>query len=50
VSWPLMKIAVKFLGWWLQPDPARRWLIEVMGVCTILALYAAEVLIFMLLY
>jgi uncharacterized protein len=50
VSWPLMKIAVKFLGWWLQPNPARRWLIEVMGVCTLLALYAAEVLIFMLLY
>ncbi len=45
-----MNSAMKFLGWWLQPNPALRWLIEVMGVCTLLALYAAEVLIFMLLY
>jgi antibiotic biosynthesis monooxygenase (ABM) superfamily enzyme len=50
VSWPLMKIAVFFLGWWLQPAPALRWRMEVLGACTIIALYLIELLTFMLLY
>jgi antibiotic biosynthesis monooxygenase (ABM) superfamily enzyme len=50
VSWPLMKIAVFFLGWWLQPAPARRWRMEVLGACTIVGLYLIELLTFMLLY
>ncbi len=50
VSWPLMKIAVFCMGWWLQPPPAHRWRQEALGVCTMLGLYAVELLIFMLLY
>ncbi len=50
VSWPLMKIAVFFLGWWLQPAPAHRGRIEASGACTIIGLYAIELLIFWLLY
>jgi len=50
VSWPLMKIAVFFLGWWLQPAPAQRRRVEVLGACTIIALYLIELLTFMLLY
>jgi antibiotic biosynthesis monooxygenase (ABM) superfamily enzyme len=50
VSWPLMKIAVFFLNWWLQPAPAQRWPMEVLGACTIVVLYLIELLTFMLLY
>jgi antibiotic biosynthesis monooxygenase (ABM) superfamily enzyme len=50
VSWPLMKIAVFCLGWWLQPLPARRWRVEALGACTIVGLYLIELLTFMLLY
>ncbi|MCB8881246.1 hypothetical protein ACELLULO517_13445 [Acidisoma cellulosilytica] len=50
VSWPLMKIAISFLGWWLTPDPKHKSRVELQGVCTIAALYLAEIAIFMLLY
>jgi antibiotic biosynthesis monooxygenase (ABM) superfamily enzyme len=50
VSWPLMKIAVFCLGWWLQPAPAQRGRMEALGACTIVALYLIELLTFMLLY
>lgn len=50
VSWPLMKFAVLCLNWWLQPDLAHRWRTEVLGACTIIGLYAAEILIFMFLH
>jgi uncharacterized protein len=50
VSWPLMRIAVFGMGWWLRPGPAPRWRREALGACTMLALYAAELSIFMLLY
>lgn len=48
VSWPLMKVAVFCMGWWLRPAPARRWRREALGVCTMLALYIIELAIFML--
>jgi hypothetical protein len=50
VSWPLMKIAVGFLGWWLRPDPAHRRRTEIVGIGTMLTLYAIEILTFMVLY
>lgn len=50
VSWPLMKLAISVLGWWLTPDPKQRARAEILGICVIAALYAAEILFFMLVY
>jgi antibiotic biosynthesis monooxygenase (ABM) superfamily enzyme len=50
VSWPLMKMAVFCMGWWLRPAPRQRWRREVLGACTMLALYTTELAIFMLVY
>jgi uncharacterized protein len=50
VSWPLMKFAIALLGWWLTPDPKNRQRAEVLGICTIAALYAVEIIFFMLVY
>lgn len=50
VSWPLMKGAIALLGWWLTPDPKNRQRAESLGLATIAALYAAEIIFFMLVY
>jgi uncharacterized protein len=50
VSWPLIKIAIWGLGWWLTPLPERRWRIEILGAVALAALYAVELLIFTYLY
>jgi antibiotic biosynthesis monooxygenase (ABM) superfamily enzyme len=50
VSWPLMKIAVLCMGWWLRPSPVRRWRREALGACTMLTLYIIELAIFMLVF
>ena len=49
-AWPLMQIAIYGLGWWLQPDPANRSRTELLGVGTVIALYAVEIAIFMFLH
>lgn len=48
VSWPLMKGAIFLLGWWLTPDPKQRARAEILGICVVAALYAAEIIFFML--
>lgn len=50
VSWPLMKIAIFFMGWWLRPVQARRGQREALGACAMLALYLIELAIFMLVF
>jgi antibiotic biosynthesis monooxygenase (ABM) superfamily enzyme len=50
VSWPLMKLAIVLLGWWLTPDPKQRARAEILGAGAIAALYAAEIVFFMLVY
>ena len=50
VSWPLMKFAIALLGWWLTPDPKNRQRAELLGISTIAALYAVEIIFFMLVY
>ncbi len=50
VSWPLIKIAIWGLNWWLTPLPERRWRIEILGAAALAALYAIELLIFTYLY
>jgi len=46
VSWPMMPVAIYFLGWWLQPDPARRTRINILGTLLVIILYVVEITIF----
>lgn len=46
VSWPLMAVAIFCLGWWLRPAARQRWRTELLGISTIVGLYALELLIF----
>jgi antibiotic biosynthesis monooxygenase (ABM) superfamily enzyme len=50
VAWPLMRIAVFCLGWWLRPAPAARWQRDILGICTVLTLYVIELAIFIPLF
>ena len=46
VSWPLAPLAIRGLGWWLQPAPANRRRAEIVGAGTMLSLYGAEIVLF----
>ncbi|GAB0119974.1 antibiotic biosynthesis monooxygenase [Acidisoma sp. 7E03] len=46
VSWPLMKLAIASLGWWLNPNPQQRLRMEVLGIGTIVLLYVFEIMFF----
>ncbi|MCW6509989.1 antibiotic biosynthesis monooxygenase [Lichenifustis flavocetrariae] len=46
VSWPLMAVAIFGLGWWLRPPAHHRRRTELLGLSTLAALYALELLIF----
>lgn len=46
-SWPLIQIAQYGLGWWLQPAPANQRRSEVLGLGTVIALYAIEIAVFL---
>lgn len=46
VSWPMMPIAIWFLGWWLVPPKTKKQLWTIYGTFVVFLLYAIEVLIF----
>lgn len=46
VSWPLMRIAVFSLGWWLRPAAKTPWRRDLLGLMLVLALYALEIAVF----
>lgn len=46
ITFPMMPIAIYFLKWWLQPDPAHRKRITFAGVLVLIALYALEIWFF----
>ena len=46
VSWPLMAVAIFGLGWWLKPDPQKRWRTESLGVTILAVLYGLEMFLF----
>ncbi|MET0428393.1 MAG: antibiotic biosynthesis monooxygenase [Microvirga sp.] len=50
VSWPLMSFAVAGLSWWLKPAPDQRAQREILGLATVLGLYAIEIALFMYLF
>lgn len=45
IAWPMMPIAIWFLGWWLSPQPERKW-INSMGACVVIVLYFLEIILF----
>lgn len=46
IAWPMMPIAIWFLGWWLSPNEEKRNQTTVIGTFLILFLYMIEVAIF----
>lgn len=45
LAWPMVPLAIYFLGWWLSPHPKNRLLINIAGTILLLALYCAEIAI-----
>lgn len=45
VSWPMMPVAIYFLGWWLQPNPEQRTQTNILGFVVVLFLYLLEIVI-----
>lgn len=46
ISWPMMPIAIWFLGWWLLPKTDKYWLFSLAGTAIMLVLYLVEVVFF----
>lgn len=46
ISWPMMPIAIWFLGWWLSPQKANQAMTTMIGTIVILLLYLIEIAIF----
>lgn len=46
ISWPMMPIAIWFLGWWLSPNSERRWQATFVGTFIVILLYVIEIAIF----
>lgn len=46
ISWPMMPIAIWFLGWWLVPDATKRRQATIIGTIIVLVLYLIEIAIF----
>jgi antibiotic biosynthesis monooxygenase (ABM) superfamily enzyme len=45
ITWPMMPLAVKFLGWWLSPKGNKRFT-NWIGTGVVLGLYLLEILFF----
>ncbi len=46
ISWPMMPIAIFFLGWWLSPEKEKRLQATIIGTCIVLLLYLLEIIVF----
>ncbi len=44
VSWPMIPIALKFLGWWAAPGKINRMRKNILGTLTVLGLYLIEII------
>jgi uncharacterized protein len=45
ISWPMMPIAIWFLGWWLSPEPTKHLRATITGTCVVIVLYFLEIAI-----
>lgn len=46
IAYPMMPLALKALGWWCVPHPHHAWKTTLLGLLTLIGLYALEVWIF----
>lgn len=46
ISWPMMPLAILFLGWWLAPKSKKRLQATIVGTLLIILLYLAEIAFF----
>lgn len=46
ISYPMMPIAIKWLGWWLSPRLPRYWQQTIVGTLLLFLLYAIEIAVF----
>lgn len=46
ISWPMVPIAIKFLGWWLSPPNHKRRQATLIGTLIVILLYVLEIIIF----
>ncbi len=46
ISWPMMPIALFFLGWWLMPNTQHNRRKTLAGLLIVIALYLIEILLF----
>jgi antibiotic biosynthesis monooxygenase (ABM) superfamily enzyme len=46
IAWPMMPIAIYFLGWWFSPKPDNRLRSNLKGTILILVLYLIEIALF----
>lgn len=46
IAWPLMPIAIWFLGWWLAPRPEKQLQATIAGTIILIFLYLVEIAIF----
>lgn len=46
ISWPMMPIAILFLGWWLAPKPEKYLQATIAGTFVMLLLYLIEIVVF----
>ncbi len=43
VSWPMMGLAIRLLGWWLNPKPGQKFRANVLGLLALAGLYLLEI-------
>lgn len=46
ISWPMMPIAIFFLGWWLVPQSEKRLRATIVGTLIMILMYLVEIAIF----
>jgi antibiotic biosynthesis monooxygenase (ABM) superfamily enzyme len=46
IAWPMMPIAILFLGWWLSPKGFDIRRATIIGTCLLILLYLVEIAIF----
>lgn len=46
ISWPMMPIAIRLLGWWLAPRGQKRWQTTWVGTVVVVGLYLLEIVFF----
>lgn len=46
IAWPMMPVAIWFLGWWLLPEAEKNTRLTLIGTFLVIGLYLIEILLF----